>query len=45
MELTNKYVLENPLHPDTTSGLVVHECLAALVREKVAQAISKGAVN
>jgi len=43
VELTNKYVLDNPLHPETTLGPVVHERAAASVREKVAQAISKGA--
>jgi acyl-CoA reductase-like NAD-dependent aldehyde dehydrogenase len=43
VELTNKYVLDNPLHPETTLGPVVHERAAASIREKVAQAISKGA--
>jgi len=43
VELTNKYVLDNPLHPETTLGPVVHERAAASVRETVAQAISKGA--
>jgi acyl-CoA reductase-like NAD-dependent aldehyde dehydrogenase len=43
LELTNHYVLDNPLNPETTLGPVVHERAAAAVREKVAEAISKGA--
>ena len=43
VELTNKYVLDNPLHPETTLGPLVHERAAASVREKVAEAIAKGA--
>ena len=43
VELTYQYVLDNPLHPETTLGPVVHERAAASVREKVAQAISQGA--
>jgi acyl-CoA reductase-like NAD-dependent aldehyde dehydrogenase len=43
VELTNKYVLDNPLHPETTLGPLVHERAAASVREKVAEAVSKGA--
>ena len=43
VELTNQYVLDNPLRPETTLGPVVHERAAASIREKVAEAISKGA--
>jgi acyl-CoA reductase-like NAD-dependent aldehyde dehydrogenase len=43
VELTNKYVLDNPLHPETTLGPLIHERAAASVREKVAEAVSKGA--
>jgi acyl-CoA reductase-like NAD-dependent aldehyde dehydrogenase len=43
VELTKKYILDNPLHPDTTLGPMVHERAAASAREKVAEAIRKGA--
>jgi len=43
VELTYRYVLDNPLHPETTLGPVVHERAAASIREKVAEAISQGA--
>jgi acyl-CoA reductase-like NAD-dependent aldehyde dehydrogenase len=43
VELTKKYVLSNPLSPDTTLGPLVHERAAGSIREKVAQAIRKGA--
>ena len=43
VELTEKYVLSNPLSLDTTLGPMVHERAAGSVREKVAQAIRKGA--
>jgi acyl-CoA reductase-like NAD-dependent aldehyde dehydrogenase len=43
VDLTNKYVLDNPLHPETTLGPLVHERAAASVREKVSEAVSKGA--
>ena len=43
VELTNQYVLDNPLRPETTLGPVVHERAAASIREQVAEAISKGA--
>lgn len=43
VELTKKYVLDNPLNPDTTLGPMVHERAAASVREKVAEAMRKGA--
>ena len=43
VELTKKYVLDNPLNPDTTLGPLVHERAAASVREKVAEAIRHGA--
>jgi acyl-CoA reductase-like NAD-dependent aldehyde dehydrogenase len=43
VDVTRKYVLDNPLNPDTTLGPMVHERAAASVREKVAQAISQGA--
>jgi acyl-CoA reductase-like NAD-dependent aldehyde dehydrogenase len=43
VDLTRKYVLDNPLNPDTTLGPMVHERAAASVREKVAEAISQGA--
>jgi acyl-CoA reductase-like NAD-dependent aldehyde dehydrogenase len=41
--LTNRYVLDNPLDPETTLGPLVHERAAASVREKIAEAISRGA--
>jgi len=43
VELTKKYVLGNPLSLDTTLGPMVHERAAGSIREKVAQAIRKGA--
>jgi acyl-CoA reductase-like NAD-dependent aldehyde dehydrogenase len=43
VELTKKYVLDNPLHSKTTLGPVVHKRAAASVRETVAEAIDKGA--
>jgi acyl-CoA reductase-like NAD-dependent aldehyde dehydrogenase len=41
--LTNRYVLDSPLDPETTLGPLVHERAAASVREKIAEAISRGA--
>ncbi len=43
VELTKKYILDNPLSPDTTLGPMVSERAAASVRTKVAEAISKRA--
>ena len=43
VELTKKYVLEDPLNPETTLGPLVHKRAAAAVRAKVAEAIRKGA--
>lgn len=43
VEVTKQYVLDNPLSPDTTLGPMVHERAADSVREKVAEAIHKGA--
>ncbi len=43
VELTKKYVLDNPLSPDTTLGPLVHEHAAASVRDQVEEAIRKGA--
>jgi acyl-CoA reductase-like NAD-dependent aldehyde dehydrogenase len=43
VELTKKYVLDDPLNPDTTLGPLVHERAAASVREKIAEAIRHGA--
>jgi acyl-CoA reductase-like NAD-dependent aldehyde dehydrogenase len=43
VDLTKKYVLDNPLNSETTLGPMVHKRAAASVREKVAEAISKGA--
>ena len=43
VELTKKYILDNPLNPDTTLGPLVHERAARSVREKIAEAIRHGA--
>jgi acyl-CoA reductase-like NAD-dependent aldehyde dehydrogenase len=43
VELTKKYVLDNPLDPATTLGPVINERAAASVRIKVEEAIRKGA--
>lgn len=43
VELTKKYILDNPLNPDTTLGPLVHERAAASVREKIAEALRQGA--
>ena len=43
VELTRKYVLDNPVNPETTLGPLVHARAATSVREKVSEAISKGA--
>ena len=43
VELTKKYVLDNPLDPATTLGPVINERAAASVRMKVEEAIRKGA--
>jgi acyl-CoA reductase-like NAD-dependent aldehyde dehydrogenase len=43
VELTKKYVLDNPLDPTTTLGPVISERAAASVRSKVEEAVHKGA--
>jgi acyl-CoA reductase-like NAD-dependent aldehyde dehydrogenase len=43
VDLTKKYVLDNPLNSETTLGPMVHQRAAVSVREKVAEAIHKGA--
>ncbi len=43
VELTKKYVLDNPLNPATTLGPVINERAADSIRAKVEQAIHKGA--
>lgn len=43
VELTKKYVLDNPLDPATTLGPVINERAADSVRRKVEEAIHKGA--
>jgi acyl-CoA reductase-like NAD-dependent aldehyde dehydrogenase len=43
VELTKKYILDNPLNPDTTLGPLVHERAARCVRGKIAEAIRHGA--
>ena len=43
VDLTKKYVLDNPLSSETTLGPVVNKRAAASVREKVAEAIRRGA--
>jgi acyl-CoA reductase-like NAD-dependent aldehyde dehydrogenase len=43
VELTKKYVLDNPLDPATTLGPVINERAAASIRMKVEEAIRKGA--
>jgi acyl-CoA reductase-like NAD-dependent aldehyde dehydrogenase len=43
VELTNKYVLGNPLDPDTTLGPMIRTSSADFVRAQIADAISKGA--
>lgn len=43
VELTKKYVLDNPLDPATTLGPVINERAAASIRNKVEEAISRGA--
>jgi acyl-CoA reductase-like NAD-dependent aldehyde dehydrogenase len=43
VELTKKYVLDNPLDPATTLGPVINERAAASVRIKVEEAIRQGA--
>ena len=43
--LTDRYVLGNPLHPETTLGPVVRARAAAEIRDVIAQAVGAGAVN
>jgi acyl-CoA reductase-like NAD-dependent aldehyde dehydrogenase len=43
VDLTKKYVLDNPLNTETTLGPMVHKRAADTVREKVAEAIRRGA--
>jgi acyl-CoA reductase-like NAD-dependent aldehyde dehydrogenase len=43
VELTKKYVLDNPLDPATTLGPVINERAAASIRTRVDEAIHKGA--
>ncbi|MFJ3462585.1 aldehyde dehydrogenase family protein [Achromobacter spanius] len=43
--LTNRYVLGNPLQPDTTLGPVVRPRAAAEIRDVIEQAVSAGAAN
>lgn len=43
VELTRKYVLDNPLDPATTLGPVVNERAADAIRFKVEEAVHKGA--
>lgn len=43
VELTKKYVLDDPLDPATTLGPVINERAAASIRRKVSEAIHKGA--
>jgi acyl-CoA reductase-like NAD-dependent aldehyde dehydrogenase len=43
VDLTKKYVLDNPLSPETTLGPVVNRRAAASVRGKVAEAVRQGA--
>jgi acyl-CoA reductase-like NAD-dependent aldehyde dehydrogenase len=43
VDLTKKYVLDNPLSTETTLGPMVHKRAAGSVREKVAEAIRQGA--
>jgi acyl-CoA reductase-like NAD-dependent aldehyde dehydrogenase len=43
VELTKKYVLDNPLNPVTTLGPVINERAAASIHIKVEEAIRKGA--
>lgn len=43
VELTNKYVLDDPLKAETTLGPMVHKKAATSVRTKIAEAIQKGA--
>lgn len=43
VELTKKYLLDNPLDPATTLGPVINERAAAAIRIKVDEAIRKGA--
>ncbi len=43
VDLTKKYILDNPLSPETTLGPVVNKRAAASVREKVAEAVRQGA--
>jgi acyl-CoA reductase-like NAD-dependent aldehyde dehydrogenase len=45
VDLTQRYVLGNPLQPDTTLGPVVRARAAAQLRDVVAQAAGAGAVN
>jgi acyl-CoA reductase-like NAD-dependent aldehyde dehydrogenase len=44
VELTRKYVLGNPLDPETTLGPVVRASAAADIRQQVARSISAGAI-
>ncbi|KRA03515.1 aldehyde dehydrogenase family protein [Achromobacter sp. Root565] len=43
--LTHRYVLGNPLQPDTTLGPVVRARAAAEIRDVIEQAVSAGAAN
>jgi acyl-CoA reductase-like NAD-dependent aldehyde dehydrogenase len=43
VELTKKYVLDNPLDPATTLGPVINARAAASIRTKVEEAVRKGA--
>jgi len=44
VELTKKYVLDNPLEPTTTLGPMINERAADSVRMKVKEAIGRGAL-
>ncbi|MGO7580436.1 aldehyde dehydrogenase family protein, partial [Rhizobium ruizarguesonis] len=41
--LVSNYKLGNPLDPDTSLGPMAHKRLAKVVREQIADAVSKGA--
>lgn len=43
--LTHRYVLGNPLHPETTLGPVVRARAAAEIRDVISQAVEAGARN
>lgn len=45
VDLTQRYVLGNPLQPDTTLGPVVRARAAAELRDVIAQAVDAGASN